>query len=48
MSGYESRRCSRIYCEAKIPCTIYSGAQFYDRIEIKNALSYLRMIAYKD
>ena len=32
----------------EIPYVIYSGAQFFDRIEIKDALSYLRMIAYKD
>lgn len=32
----------------KIPYTIYSGIQFYDRAEIKDALSYLRMICYKD
>ena len=32
----------------KIPYTIYSGVQFFGRMEIKDALSYLRMIAYKD
>lgn len=32
----------------EIPYVIYSGAQFFDRMEIKDALSYLRMIAYKD
>lgn len=32
----------------KIPYTIYSGVQFFDRAEIKDALSYLRMIAYQD
>lgn len=32
----------------EIPYVIYSGAQFFDRIEIKDALSYLRMIVYKD
>ena len=32
----------------KIPYTIYSGVQFFGRAEIKDALSYLRMIAYQD
>ena len=32
----------------EIPYTIYSGVQFYDRMEIKDALSYLRMIAFQD
>ena len=32
----------------EIPYTIYSGVQFFGRMEIKDALSYLRMIAYKD
>ena len=33
---------------ADIPYSIYSGAPFYSRTEIKDALSYLRMIAYRD
>ena len=32
----------------KIPYTIYSGVQFFARAEIKDALSYLRMIACRD
>ena len=32
----------------KIPYTIYSGVQFFGRAEIKDALSYLRMIALQD
>lgn len=32
----------------EIPCTIYSGVPFYGRAEIKDMLSYLRMIAWKD
>ncbi len=32
----------------EIPYTIYSGIQFFGRMEIKDALSFLRMIAYKD
>ena len=34
--------------KAQIPYTIYSGVPFYERAEIKDALSYLRMISYKD
>ena len=33
---------------AEIPYTVYSGVQFFDRMEIKDALSYLRLIAYRD
>ena len=32
----------------EIPYTIYSGVQFFGRMEIKDALCYLRMIAYRD
>ena len=32
----------------KIPYTIYSGVPFYGRAEIKDALAYLRLIAYRD
>ncbi|WP_405345469.1 ATP-dependent helicase [Ruminococcus sp.] len=45
---YITRTIEDVLRKAKIPYTIYSGAQFYERTEIKNALSYLRMIAYKD
>ena len=49
---YRSHHCSRsvekALQDAKIPYTIYSGISFYDRAEIKDALSYLRMIAYQD
>ena len=34
--------------KAGIPYTIYSGVQFFERAEIKNALSYLRMVLYMD
>ena len=34
--------------KAEIPYTIYSGVQFYDRREIKDALSYLRMVTSQD
>ena len=32
----------------ELPYTLYSGINFFDRKEIKDALSYLRMIAYRD
>ncbi|MBR0508735.1 MAG: UvrD-helicase domain-containing protein [Clostridia bacterium] len=34
--------------KAKLPYRIYSGVQFYNRQEIKDALAYLRMVVYQD
>lgn len=45
---YITRTIEEIFLKEKIPYTIYSGVQFFGRMEIKDALSYLRMIAYKD
>ena len=45
---YVTRSVEDILIREKIPYTIYSGVRFYDRMEIKDALSYLRMIAMKD
>ena len=45
---YVSRAIEQAFIEAKIPYTIYSGVQFFNRMEIKDALSYLRMIVYRD
>ena len=45
---YVTRTVEQVFLQEKIPYTIYSGVQFYDRMEIKDALSYLRMIVYKD
>ena len=45
---YLTRAIEQVFLEEKIPYKIYSGVQFFDRMEIKDALSYLRMIAYKD
>ena len=45
---YITRNVEEAFLKEKIPYTIYSGVQFFDRMEIKDALSYLRMIAYKD
>ncbi len=32
----------------KVPYTIYSGVQFFGRKEVRDAIAYLRMIAYED
>ncbi|MBR4658000.1 MAG: UvrD-helicase domain-containing protein [Clostridia bacterium] len=45
---YLTRRVEEVFMKAKLPYTIYSGVQFFARMEIKDSLSYLRMIAYKD
>ena len=43
-----TRTIEEVFLKEEIPYTVYSGAGFYDRTEIKDALSYLRMIALKD
>lgn len=45
---YITRTLEEVFLREEIPYTIYSGVQFFGRAEIKDALSYLRMIAYKD
>ena len=45
---YLTRSIEQVFLKEEIPYTIYSGVQFFGRIEIKDALSYLRMIAYRD
>jgi DNA helicase-2/ATP-dependent DNA helicase PcrA len=45
---YVTRSIEDVFVKKEIPYTIYSGVQFFGRMEIKDALSYLRMIAYKD
>ena len=46
---YITRTIEDVLRKAKIPYTIYSGAQFYDRIEIKNALaSFTRCITHRN
>jgi DNA helicase-2/ATP-dependent DNA helicase PcrA len=44
---YVTRTVEEAFLREKIPYTIYSGVQFFGRMEIKDALSYLRMIAYR-
>ena len=45
---YVSRSIEEIFIKQEIPYRIYSGVNFYDRAEIKDALSYLRLILLKD
>ncbi|MBO4630024.1 MAG: UvrD-helicase domain-containing protein [Treponema sp.] len=45
---YISRPIEEVFQQEKIPYTLNSGVPFFDRAEIKDSLSYLRMIAYKD
>ena len=45
---YLSRSLEEVFRAEELPCTIYSGVQFFGRMEIKDALSYLRLVVYKD
>lgn len=45
---YVTRTIEEVLLRSKIPYTIYSGVQFFGRMEIKDTLCYLRMIVYKD
>lgn len=45
---YVTRQIEEVFLQAKLPYRIYSGVQFFDRMEIKDALSYLRLVAMKD
>jgi len=45
---YLTRSLEEVFLREELPYTIYSGTQFFGRMEIKDALSYLRLIAYRD
>ncbi len=47
-ANYVTRTIEDVFMREKLPYTIYSSVQFYDRMEIKDALSYLRLLIYKD
>ncbi|MBQ1878138.1 MAG: UvrD-helicase domain-containing protein [Erysipelotrichaceae bacterium] len=47
-SNYLSRAFEKCLVDFKIPYVIYGGVRFYERQEIKDALSYLRMLVTKD
>ena len=45
---YLTRSIEEALQKAEIPYCLYGGVGFFDRAEVKDALSYLRMIAYQD
>ncbi len=45
---YASRAVEEALLKAKVPYTLYSGVPFFARREVKDALSYLRFVAYQD
>ena len=45
---YLTRPIEEVFMKEELPYVLYSGTHFFDRKEIKDALSYLRMIAYRD
>jgi len=45
---YVTRNIEEVLLREKLPYKIYSGIQFFERAEIKDALSYLRMLEYRD
>jgi DNA helicase-2/ATP-dependent DNA helicase PcrA len=47
-SHFVTRKLEEVFLKKNIPYMLYSGIQFYDRAEIKDALAYMRMIVFKD
>lgn len=45
---YVTRSLEMALIQAKIPYAVYSGVRFFGRREVKDALCYLRMVAYRD
>lgn len=45
---YVSRFLEEVFMKEALPYTVYSGVQFFARTEVKDALSYLRLIALRD
>ena len=45
---YVTRSIEEVFLRLKLPYVIYSGVQFFARAEVKDALSYLRLLAYRD
>ncbi len=47
-SNAQSRALEEAFLQADIPYRIYGGQRFFERLEIKNALAYLRLLANRD
>ena len=47
-SNYLSREIEKVLIENRVPYIIYGGLRFYERAEVKDILSYLRMITRSD
>lgn len=47
-SNYLSREVEKAFIENRIPYVIYGGIRFYERMEVKDILSYLRLIVTGD
>ncbi len=45
---YITRSLETVFNKEALPYTLYSGVQFFGRMEIKDVLCYLRLIAYRD
>ncbi len=45
---YISRVLEEVFLEEQVPYMIFSGVQFFGRMEIKDALSYMRLVVYKE
>ncbi len=47
-SGFLSRAVEKKLVESGIPYEIYGGVKFYSRMEVRDIIAYLRLIAYDD
>ena len=47
-SNYLSRSLEKAFLDERIPYIIYGGIRFYERMEVKDALCYLRMVTNAD
>lgn len=47
-SGFLSRFVEQALSAAAIPYELYGGLRFYERMEVRDALAYLKLVAYND